>query len=240
MNWGCNVRALVIAFAIAVTAFGFNDQKSSPMASQTRGLTRAQLSSLDAWEPGSVKRIIPGSRGTHMSVEQIGAFSALVELPRRSYVTIFRDPANGMAVATRGGQYFYVWDGDDLLACATEGFFSWSRSYRTAKAPAGNLQQLITWFVTGVDDGRLEQINRSVSRIDLRHAAPLPFFTAESAGGSFPGDPTLDDLDLTNGILRLDLSSPKRRYRASFWMNLAENRLLRSVVDGKETNLHVW
>jgi hypothetical protein len=133
------MRASVIAFAIAVTAFGLDYRKASLMASQIRTVTRAELTSLDAWEPASVERIIPGSRGTQMSVEHLGAFSALVELPGHPYVTIFRDPANGMAVATRSGQDFYVWDGDDLLACAIGGLFSWSRSYLVVKAQGWRL-----------------------------------------------------------------------------------------------------
>lgn len=238
------MRVSVVAFTVSMTVCGLYCQKAPIMASQIRTVTRAELSSPDAWDRGRLKRITPGSRGTHMSVDQIDALSAYVELTDRSgrsYVAIFRDPSNGMAVATRGGQEFYVWDGDNLLACAIAGgVFSWSRSYFAIRAPGADVTQLITLFVTRVDDARLERLGQNVSRIDLRHAAPFPFFTAESAGGSQPGKPSLDDLDLTSGTLRLDLGSPGRRYAASFWIDLAANRLLRSVVDGKETNLRVW
>ena len=180
-----------------------------------------------------------------MVVEQIDALLASVELPDpslgRANVAVLRDPSNEMAVATRGGQEFYVWDGGELLGCAIiGGLFSWSKSYVAVRAPGADATQLITMFLSRVDDAMLRRGDQGVSRIDLRHAAPLGFFTADSAGSSQLGTPSIVDLELTNGTLRLDLSSPGGRFAASFWIDLAAKRLLRSVVDGKETNLRVW
>jgi len=71
-------------------------------------------------------------------------------------------------------------------------------------------------------------------KVELRRAAPFPFFTAGSTGSPQPGKQTITALDLTDGVLRLDLLSEGGKYKATFWIDLKAGLLLRSVVDGKE------
>ena len=123
----------------------------------------------------------------------------------------------------------------DLLAFTVDGgFFYSSQSYFKANTTPGDPDVTIGRFVSEVDDETLSNKFQNSSRIDIRRAAPFPLFTAGSSGSSQPGKLTTTAIHLTDGVLRLDLLSDGGRYKGTFWIDLKAERLLRSVVDGKE------
>ena len=89
----------------------------------------------------------------------------------------------------------------------------------------------IARFVAEVDDEALAEKIRRRSSIDLRHAAPFRFFARDASGA---GDLITTAIHWNDGVLRLDLLSDGGKYQGTFWIDLKANRLLRSVIDGKE------
>jgi hypothetical protein len=214
------------------------------MSIQIPTITRADLIKPESWQEVTVELLTPSSGSTPLRRERAPAIAALLAFslpPGRAHLAVIRHARSDRTLIVRGGQDFYLSDGSDLLGCSLDGgFFSWSKSYLSVPMSQGDTDRAIARFVAQVDDKSLADSELRVLRVDLRHAAPFSFFTAESAGGSQPGKPTIEGIELESRVLRLVLVSPGRRYQASFWIDLSTAKLLRSVVDGKETNLHLW
>ena len=81
-----------------------------------------------------------------------------------------------------------------------------------------------------------KELQKKSSAVFLRDAAPLYFFEA-TPGSSQPGDATISAIDVTDGILRLDLLSPGGEFKGSFWVDLSARKLVRAIVDGQEMDL---
>jgi len=58
--------------------------------------------------------------------------------------------------------------------------------------------------------------------------------SGSNAASSQTEDPTIAAIDVTEGVLRLDLVSPAARHKGTFWFELVTQKLRRSVVDSKE------
>jgi len=85
---------------------------------------------------------------------------------------------------------------------------------------------------------RQEQIKRlSVNRMVLRDALS-PYYTSDGpyAGGRLVML-QVEAVDLTDGILRLDIRNPVTKIPAIVWIDLKTKKVIKSVVNGQEMDL---
>jgi hypothetical protein len=133
---------------------------------------------------------------------------------------------------------FYVSDDSGMTAFHLSfGSLMWRRSYFEMPDSAGDLNATVAQFVTAFDDGKLKALQKNFSFVKLLNAATPAFFTANSAGGSQPATGTISDIELSDGILRLDLLSPGGKFKGTFWINLKAQKIVKSTIDGTEMNL---
>lgn len=76
-----------------------------------------------------------------------------------------------------------------------------------------------------------------VSLIDLSHAAPFVFFTAGSLGGSQPGQAKITGIETIDKTLRLDLLSDGDVFNGTFWIDIENKKVVKSIVDGQEMEI---
>ncbi len=149
------------------------------------------------------------------------------------------EPHSKTTYITRAGEELYVLYKHDLLAMMLSGgIVMYGESYYHSQGDS--LDIAVSEFARTLDDKRIGTLELDRFRVDLRHAAPFPFFTAKSAGGSQAGRPTVENVELSGQVLRLDLTSEGGRYRGSFFVNLETQALVRSVIDGADYDLHAW
>ena len=230
-----------VLVALSLNGLASQSQRAQIMSTNIQMTTRAELTEPQSWESAMIDVVFPGTAGTPMRVERRETRTTLLgySLPPGSiHLAVIADKPSGVTYINRAEWWFYLFYNNDLLACHINGGrFSWSESLFKA---SGDTESTIASFVAAVDDETIANRHLNYHNVDLRHAVPLPFFTAGSRGGSFFGKPTVTDIDITDGVLRLDLLSDGDKYRASFWIDLAAQKLLRATIDGKETDLRVW
>jgi hypothetical protein len=115
----------------------------------------------------------------------------------------------------------------------------WTSSYLELPDSDGNLDSAIAQFETHFDAHKLnkEMVKRSVNGISLRAVCPAYYFSDAHAPGGLALIPIVEAIDITDGVLRLDIRNPKTKVPASFWINLGEHKVIKSVVDNQEMDL---
>jgi hypothetical protein len=203
---------------------------------------RADMKSPEVWESFTAKLVGSHSAESKTRVLDVKATTVFYRPSGGQVgvqVAIVRDPETGFAYFVRGRQTMYVFFHSDVLACLLDsGSFSWTKSYLRVQIAPNREQQAVDRFLAEVSDEKLLQVDRSVSRVDLRSSAPFEFFTAGSAGGSQPGIPAVVSVDLAAEVLVIDTMSSGSKHRGKFWIDLAAKRVVRSVIDGKEVVIH--
>jgi hypothetical protein len=139
---------------------------------------------------------------------------------------------------------FYISDSSGITGCwlMTGGEFGGIKSYfETAETNEG-ASHVIARFKSELSEDdlnqKIEKGQKEMSfRVLLRDAAPMPFFTAHSLGGSQPGQAVIKAIDVSDGIVRLDLLSDGGKFSGTFWIDLKAKKLIQSIVEGQEMDL---
>ncbi len=201
----------------------------------------AKLQTTKPWEETTIKLIVPGSSGptrTTSKSENLNAKS--VQYGSRFPLAAVFDPHTRTSYIVSGGQTFYISDSSGMIACFLfGGKLGCRKDYFKMSKSGGNLDLLISRFISEFDEQKLaSQEDKNLFGVSLSVAAPFGFFTAQSLGGSQPGTPSIKAIDLTDGLLRLDLVSEGGKFAGSFWIDLKARKVIKSIIDGQEMDLH--
>jgi hypothetical protein len=124
---------------------------------------------------------------------------------------------------------------------ASGGVLVWYRSYFDMPESAGNLDATIKQFAAISDDEKVEMVRMDAlrsNRVQLWAAATPPFFSPDPVGAvSYRVNGIISSIDVTDGILRLDMLSPRRDLKGSFWIDIKASKIITSTVDGEEMDL---
>ena len=145
----------------------------------------------------------------------------------------------GKSVSLIRTNSFYISDGLIFKGYTVDpGILIWSDSYLELPDSV-NESYAISQFETNFNAQKFNQEwnKRRVNRIELRQAAPQFYFS----DGPYPGGgtplPKVESVDLTDGVLHLDIRNPVTKMPASFWIDLKAKKVIKSVVDGQEMDL---
>jgi hypothetical protein len=196
---------------------------------------RTELRQGNAWTDVSVQLVSPGRDGAPTRVGSVAAKAVSYQPSSHAInLAVVYDSDSGYTHVVRGQQTFYVAQPEDMFSCGLgPGVLYLRRSIFKARAAKDDVAQVIAQFVSTVDDAELFRVEAPDSelRIDLRMAAGVPFeFWTAGAKNDQPASPTILGIDVTGTVLRLDLESPSRNRRGSFWVELKEGRLLRASI----------
>ncbi len=117
----------------------------------------------------------------------------------------------------------------------------WSDSLVVLPASPGSMDAAIARFESQYDGEKLSQLERTEifhNRISFEAAAPPYFFSDAPGPGNAIVGGTTEAVDLTDGILHLDLRNRISKIPASFWIDLHAGKVTKSVVDGREMDLN--
>jgi hypothetical protein len=155
-----------------------------------------------------------------------------------NYWVAVHDPATKVNQIVSEAAFYVSRDSGIIAFILTPGGgLEWRGSYYEMSESAGNLDAAIAQFRNEkFDEVMSKELQKKSSAVFLRDAAPLYFFEA-TPGSSQPGDATISAIDVTDGILRLDLLSPGGEFKGSFWVDLSARKLVRAIVDGQEMDL---
>lgn len=235
--------APVSVLLIATTALTLAARPSS--AEPLRGDTmqsrtvqsRAALRVDASWNDFPVRLVIPGTNVAPGRVERITGKYVRYLPPGSDLVIlgVITDPHTGYTYATEGLRTFYVSFGDSLMGCTVgTGTVALTRSFSRVPSGAASPSAVIEQLLSSLSDEELFQRSRQATLIGLASGVPAAFFTQNSAGGSGGALAAVTAVDVTDGILRMDLLSHGGKYAAELWISLADGKLVRSMVDGKE------
>jgi hypothetical protein len=194
----------------------------------------------ESWQDFSADLIIPGTAHAPTRIEKITGKVAWYQTsaaPTDIFLGVISDPHTHFTYFTRAG-VFYISDKSEMLACIFgPSSLGWGKSYFKIPTPPDKEQGAIQRFAAEMDEEKLLQADSKFTHISLVNGAPFEFFTANSAGGSQSAAPTITAAELTDGMLQLDLTSSGGVYHGHFWIDLNAQKLIRSVVDGKEMDI---
>lgn len=231
---------LIALISISVCAQITNDPGDLPNSKLMK------LKMTNIWQDVAVDLIVPGSTST-LSAKKTTSQKIYgkrteyrgVAFPRGHSLAAISDPNTKKTYIIRGDQDFYISDKSGMIGCRQlMGTFIWIKSYFEIPTASGKEEAAISQFVSEFDDEKLSQEDNKFFRVLLMNAAPVAFFTAGSRGGSQPGTQTIKAIDVTDGILRLDLLSEGGKFTGSFWIDLKKQKIIKSIIDGQEMDLN--
>ena len=135
---------------------------------------------------------------------------------------------------------FYVSDGPGLRGYGIGPSIDWRGSYLELPTAPGSMDRAIARFEAEFDGAKLLQIDKSVAftnTVLFRSAAPFYYFSDAPSPGGAMVIPTTESLDLTDGVLRMDVRNPSTKIPATFWVDLKAKKVIKSVVNGQEMDL---
>lgn len=236
------MQYLCLAGLVVVSTFGNGLANAGQIATPMipKAVTeRDELRQLRSWsEIGLVDVVAQAVAGSAPRVERV-TVRVVTYRPSPGMAldlsAITTDEADAIYII-RGGHTFYIHEKGEMLGCTVSaGGVTIGKSVFRYPKESGGVSDAIEKFVDGLNDQGLPFETTTGDRIDLRPGAPLTFFTADSRMTSQIGIPTVTSLDLNGDMLTLGLQSPGGRHAGRFWIDLSKRRLIRSIVDGKET-----
>ncbi|MEI6074446.1 MAG: hypothetical protein WCS94_02655 [Verrucomicrobiota bacterium] len=244
-------------------------------ADNTATNVQKELNTIIGWTNSTVKLVVPGSSGflgfhsTKCKIEEVPEkvifFTKTTQNARgtrtvTNWVAEVRDPYTKKICLVAPFCYFVVSKNSGMVwfwPASMEIF--WQHSFFEVTESENNKDTAITRFISEYDN---EKLLMQESRVLLRNAAPLDFFWQ---GSSIAVKSRIQSLDLTDGILRLDLlmndgkggkytgdvdgsedddfhyrqnRPPHYGIMGSFWIDLNKRKVVKSVIDGYRMNLH--
>ena len=204
----------------------------------------------------TVKFLVPGSSGPPTVKSQI------VEVPAKLAVYGVANPANDTLARVRfpilavnnpytkktcvitgynGSNGYYVTNASGNLQNYTFGSgIMWRESFIELPTVQGSVDTAIARFDTDFDAEKLMQIERQAvfsPDINLISAASDYYFSDEPGAGGGDAGAKIESLDLTDGVLRMDVRNPITKMPATFWVDLKAKKVIKSVVNGQEMDL---
>jgi len=242
---------LVIALA-ACSALGAEASSSGNLSM----VNPMRLALVEPWTNTTVKFLVPGSSGPPTVKSQI------VEVPAKLAVYGVAEPTNSTLTRVRfpilavnnpytkktciitgynsNNGYYVVNASGDLQNYTIGSGVMWRESFIEIPAVQGGMDAAIARFEADYDAGKLMQIERQAALaldINLKSAASAYYFSdVPGAGGGAVGAKT-ESLDLTDGVLRMDVRNPSTKIPATFWVDLKAKKVIKSVVNGQEMDL---
>lgn len=212
--------------------------------------TKLQLSGV--WSNVTIKLVVPGSTNPPVKcvVEEIQGKRAVYKVipkPEPPYWSEFailavHDPHREMTCILAADQTFYISDKSRITGFTfyTPGIY-WQPSYLVEIAETnGNLEGAIARFEKACDGRMLNDCLRQERRdnVGLQKASPLFYFLETPIGGAKRVKMKLEAFEVTDDILRLDVRNPATQKPATYWINPAQKKVVKSVVDGQEMDLN--
>ena len=202
---------------------------------QKRATDHSTLRLPESWSAGTARLIVAAAetggatRSADVDIKSVYYTGRSVGI----FLGLIPDPNTGRTYVVRGGQSFYVSNAGGLFSCmVSSGSVILTRSVFDERSTV-NERELLGRFVSAVDHARLVEWSKGTA-IDLKVGVPFSFWTAHGGFDSQPGSPSIIGVEIARGHMQLDLRSEDGRHQGSFWIALADSKLLRSVIDGKE------
>jgi hypothetical protein len=190
------------------------------------------LSNPRSWLDESTMLVSPGTN----IVEKISAKAVIYQRATGPlFLAIVPNRHTGYVHLVRWAQTMFLADGEELWGCQiTPGDVFLARSYARRPMPA-TLDLAITGFVPDFDVDKLSQADAKRATISLEPGVPHEFFLMGSnPNSSTTGRLSIASVEFVARILQLNLVSDGGKFNGSFWIDLDSQKLLRTVLDGKE------
>ena len=203
------------------------------------------------WDDITVKLVRGGSgslRASKSETQQIKVKRAVYDIAPRPLegrsvysMLLIPDPFTRKQIFIDGEHTFYISDSAGMkgFTVCPGGDLLWSGSYLEL-SDTNQSDTAIAQFERSFDSQKLKQEwakRLTVNRMVLRQAVSQFYFSA----GPYPGgaiiEPQIETIDLTDGILRLDIRNPVTKIAASIWIDLKAKTVVKSVVDGQEMDV---
>jgi hypothetical protein len=153
-------------------------------------------------------------------------------------ILVIHDPYTKRYSFIDPGHAFYISDPSGVRGYTVgPGPLIWSCSFLEV-ADSDGIDFAIHQFETTFDSAKFndEWLRRLGQRIDLTDAAPRFYFSdSPLPGGSVVC--SVESVELTQGILRLDIRNPSTKIPASFWLDLKEMKVSKCIANGEEMDL---
>jgi|SRR5665213_3246465 len=238
------MKQIIICLIVLATTIGY------PQADNVSNPKSMKMKITEPWKDVTIKLIVAGSSGSRAAkskTEEIKARRAVYEIMpnpikgRAEYsMLLIHDPYTKKQVFIEGEYSFYVSDSSGMKGVfVASGVIMWSDSY--LELPDTNLNDTaIIQFEKNFDGEKLqlEQNKRlTVNRMGLNQVVSHWYFSMSPAPGGGIVDPQVETVDLTDGVLRLDIRNPATKIPASLWIDLKAKRVIKSVVNGQEMDI---
>lgn len=163
-------------------------------------------------------------------------FDSKYRIACQSFLVV-NNPIDKKTYITPGIYDIYIFNKNDVLACnmSVGGSFYIVKSLFCA---VGSIDQVVDNFLSSICIKDINKKLLSTPKIDLASAAPSLFFTAGSTGGSRPVIPTINSFEIENNILKINILSDGNVFSGDFWIDIKNNKIIRSVIDGVEMKLN--
>jgi hypothetical protein len=212
------------------------------------GPSRLQLSGI--WSNVTVKLIVPGSSNPAVkcTIEEIPGKWAVYEvipkppLPYWSKFSILAvyNPRTKMNSIMDANHTFYTFSKAGMMGYTVHaGGVRWSPSYLEMPEADGNLAAAIAKFEKEFDGQKLNNglLEQKTNHVGFQRASPLFYALEAPVGGAKPAEMKIEALEITDDILRVDVRNAATHKPASYWIDPAQKKIIKSVVDGHRMNL---
>ncbi|HTS17828.1 MAG TPA: hypothetical protein VMP11_09665 [Verrucomicrobiae bacterium] len=238
--------AVIFFLLVATLVYSMGDSVSNATPMKTEFI--------EPWADSTIKLIVPGSSGppaTKCKTETTTVRRAVYQvvpkpdpgslIPERFSILEVDDPHTKKWWFIDGEHSFYVSDRSGMKGFTVgPGVLVWSSSY-FGLPDTNSSTTAIAQFEKEINTEKLShEFNQRITanRIQLMQSLPQFYFSDAPAPGGGLVMPLVEAIDLTDGILRLDIRHPKTQKLGSIWMDLTAKKVSRSVVDGQEMDLN--
>ncbi len=202
-----------------------------------------------AWRDKSVKLLSAGTKGPPAHPSHTDTITA-----KASYTMLGGIRPYGFVAieAPTAKQFYFVPDGMEFFLATDDGVFGCVLSFRDSSDEHLNLfkcylavsnnggftaaaDQIEKWAETQKFDDQIDFVERSLmTRLDLRLPTSSPLFADRAGKIAWL---VVKDMDLTDGILQLDLNNVYNGKTGTVWIDLKARKTIRAIADGQEVDL---
>jgi hypothetical protein len=219
-------------------------------ADDASNLKSMKMKITEPWKDVTIKLVVAGSSGssaTKTKTKEIQAKRAVYEITpnpingREEYsMLLIHDPYSKKQIFIDGEYSFYLSDASGMKGFfVASGVIMWASSYLELSDTNQN-EAAIAQLEKSFDTQKLKQEQEkrlTFNRIGLSQVLSRWYFSMSPAPGGGIVDPQVEAINLTDGILRLDIRNPATKIPASLWIDLKAKRVIKSVVDGEEMDI---
>jgi hypothetical protein len=216
-------------------------------------VTPLKIKIIQPWTDTTITLVVPGSPGpfpTKCTTETLKVRRAIYQMvptPPREFLGLEKfsilevdDPHSKKWWFIDGEHSFYVSDRSGMRGFTFgPGVLIWTSSY-FGLPDANSSTAAIAQFEKEINPEKLnEESNKrlTTNRIRLMQSVPQFYFSDAPVPGTGVIVPLIEAIDITDGILRLDMRHSNTQKPGSIWIDLTRKRVIRSVFDGQEMDL---